>query len=86
MLDREEASMAVEWQERIVADPKVVLGKPVIRGTRITLELILEKMAAGETVTGLLQAYPLLAQDDIQAALAYAADSVRTDTIFPFVA
>ena len=78
--------MAVEWQERIVADPRVMLGKPLIRGTRITVELILEKMAAGETVTDLLRAYPHLAQDDIHAALAYAADSVRTATIFPLVA
>ena len=69
--------MAIEWHERIVADPDIMLGKPVIRGTRITVELILEKLAAGETTTDLLAAYPHLTQDDLQAALAYAADSLH---------
>lgn len=78
--------MAIEWHERIVADPDIMLGKPVIRGTRIAVELILEKLAAGETTTDLLAAYPHLTQDDLQAALAYAADSLRSETIFPLAA
>ena len=69
--------MAIEWHERIVADPDIMLGKPVIRGTRITVEFILEKLAAGETTTDLLAAYPHLTQDDLQATLAYAADSLH---------
>lgn len=48
--------MAVDWQARIVADPLVMLGKPVVRGTRLTVEMILDKPAAGETVAGLLAA------------------------------
>ena len=58
-----------------------VVGKPLVRGTRITVELILEKLAAGETVDDLLVAYPRLARDDVQAALAYAADALRSDPV-----
>ena len=62
--------------ERIAIDPAIMLGKPVIRGTRITAELILRRLAAGETSEEILRAYPRLASDDIRAALAFAADSL----------
>ena len=62
--------------DRIEINPKVMLGKPVIRGTRITVELILRKLSEGATVADLLDAYPRLTPDDIQAAIAYAADTV----------
>lgn len=57
-------------QDRIEINPEVVLGKPVIRGTRITVELILRKLSEGETEAELLDAYPRLTRQDIQAALA----------------
>jgi uncharacterized protein (DUF433 family) len=76
----------MEWREYIVADPAVMLGKPVVQGTRITVELILEKLAAGETVEDLLIAYPRLSRQGIQGALAYAAETLRADTIFPLAA
>jgi uncharacterized protein (DUF433 family) len=63
-------------QGRIEINPKVMLGKPVIRGTRITVELVLRKLADGATHDDLLEAYPHLTRDDIQAAIAYAADTV----------
>jgi uncharacterized protein (DUF433 family) len=78
--------MANDWREYIVADPQVMLGKPVVQGTRITVELILEKLAAGETVDDLLVAYPRLSRDAVRAALAYAAETLRGDTIFPLAA
>jgi len=78
--------MAVDWRDYIVADPAVMLGKPVVQGTRITVESILDKLAAGETVDDLLAAHPRLTRTGIQAALAYAAETVRTDTIFPLAA
>jgi uncharacterized protein (DUF433 family) len=53
----------------IEADPRVMLGKPVVRGTRITVELIVEKLAAGETVEQLLAAHPHLTEAGVQAAL-----------------
>ena len=68
-------------QERIEINPEVMLGKPVIRGTRITLELILRKLSEGATEADLLEAYPRLTRQDIQAALAYAASSLAHETI-----
>jgi uncharacterized protein (DUF433 family) len=75
--------MANGWREYIVADPQVMLGKPVVQGTRITVEFILEKLSAGETVDDLLLAHPRLSREAIRAALAYAAEALRSDTIFP---
>ncbi len=69
----------------ITSDPDVMMGKPVIAGTRITVELILEKLAANETVEQLLDAHPRLTQQGIQAALAYAAQTMRSDIIYPTV-
>jgi uncharacterized protein (DUF433 family) len=67
--------------DRIEVNPAVVLGKPVIRGTRIPVEIILRKLGEGATEADLLEAYPRLAREDIQAALAYAADSLARETI-----
>ena len=62
--------------DRILIDPKVMLGKPVIRGTRITVEMIVRKLAEGATEADLLDGYPRLTPEDIRAALVYAADAV----------
>ena len=61
----------------IQSDPSVMMGKPVIVGTRITVELILEKLAAGETVEQILEAHPRLTREAVSAALSYAADALR---------
>jgi uncharacterized protein (DUF433 family) len=63
---------------RISSDPEVMMGKPCIEGTRITVELILRWLSEGRTFAELLEAYPHISEDDIKAALAYAADTVRT--------
>ena len=63
-------------EERIVVNPDIMLGKPVIRGTRITVELVLRKLGEGATPADLLEAYPHLTADDIQAAITYAADAL----------
>ena len=68
-------------QERIEINPEAMLGKPVIRGTRITVELILRKLSEGATESDLLVGYPRLTRQDIQAALAYAASSLAHETI-----
>lgn len=68
---------------RIESDPAVMMGKPVVSGTRITVEMILEKLAAGETNDDLLQAYPRLTEGAIFAALHFAAQSLRSDVIYP---
>ena len=69
----------MEIQKRlIVSDPAVMMGKPVIAGTRITVELILEKLAAGETVEQILDAHRRLTHEAIQATLALAAEDLQT--------
>lgn len=67
----------------IVSDPKIMMGKPVIAGTRITVELILEKLAAGETVEQILESHPRLTKDGIQAAMAFAAEVLKGDVVYP---
>lgn len=67
----------------IVSDPKVMMGKPVIAGTRITVEMILEKLSAGETVEQILEAHPRLTREAVQAALAFAAQALRADVVYP---
>jgi uncharacterized protein (DUF433 family) len=74
----------METRDRlIVSDPSVMMGKPVVAGTRITVELILEKLAAGETIEQILEAHPRLNREAIQAALAFAAEALRADVVYP---
>jgi uncharacterized protein (DUF433 family) len=68
---------------RIVSDPKVMMGKPVIAGTRITVELILEKLAASQSVEQILKSYPHITEEGIRAALAFAAKALRADVVYP---
>ena len=70
----------------IISDPKVMLGKPVIKGTRITVELILEKLSEGETVESILEAHPHIKEEAVRAALAFAAKNLKADTIYPVAA
>ncbi len=70
-------------KKHIISDPSVMMGKPVIAGTRITVELIVEKLAAGETIEQILEAHPRLTRDAIQDALAFAAEALRADVIYP---
>lgn len=67
--------------ERIEIDPAIMMGKPVIRGTRITVELILRKLAEGASEDQLLQDYPHITRADIRAAVAYAAASVAHEEV-----
>lgn len=69
----------------IVSDPNVMMGKPVVAGTRITVELILEKLAAGETIEQILEAHPRLTRDAVLAAIAFAKEALRADVIYPVV-
>lgn len=68
--------------KRIVIDPKIMLGKPVIKGTRLTVELIVEKIAFGATFESLNKDYPFLAEDDVKAALLYAARRLAHEEVF----
>ena len=69
--------------ELIQSDPSTMMGKPVVAGTRIPVELILEKLAAGETIDQLLGAHPRLSKEGILAALSFAAQALRADVAYP---
>jgi len=70
-------------QSLISSDPKVMMGKPVVAGTRITVELVLEKLAAGETIEQILSEPPRLTAEGIRAAVAFAAEALRADVVYP---
>ena len=68
----------------IESNPSIMMGKPVIAGTRITIESILERIAAGESTEDIIAANPRLTREAIKAALMFAAEALRADTVYPF--
>ena len=70
-------------QPQIISNPNIMMGKPVIAGTRITVEHILEQLAGGRTIDQILEAHPHITREQIQAAIIYAAESVRIDHTYP---
>ena len=72
--------------ELIECNPRVMMGKPVVRGTRITVEQILEKLAAGESIEQLLAAHPRLTREAVFAAIEFAAHALRADVVYPLSA
>ena len=75
----------MNWHDRIVVDPNVLVGKPVIRGTRISVEFVVELLAAGWSVEKILASYPHLCEPDIRACLAYAGELLREEKVYPLV-
>jgi len=73
----------MNWQDRIAVDPKVLVGKPVIRNTRIAVEFILDLLAEGWTQQQILDNYPQLQDEDIRAACRYAAETLKQERIYP---
>ncbi len=67
----------------IQSDPAIMMGKPVIAGTRITVESILEKLAAGESIKQIMEEHPRLSEEKIRAALAFASAALRADVVYP---
>ncbi len=72
---------AIMAHPRISIDPAVMMGKPCIKGTRITVELVLRKLGAGRSFADLIEAYPQLTEVDLRAALAFAADYMQHETV-----
>ena len=70
-------------QPKIISDPNIMMGKPIIAGTRITVEHILEQLAGGRTIDQILEAHPHITREQVQAAINYAAESVRIDHTYP---
>jgi uncharacterized protein (DUF433 family) len=75
--------MLNDWEERIVVDPKILVGKPVIRGTRLSVEFILGLLANDWTIQQVLDEYPQLKREDIIAALKYATEMVKEEKAYP---
>lgn len=68
--------------QRITTNPKIMVGKPIVRGTRITVELVLRKLAQRLSITDILHEYPQLTEADVQAAIDYAAMVIHNEAIF----
>ena len=75
--------MPEEWKERITVDPKVLAGKPIIKGTRIAAEFILDLLANGWTTEKILKNYPQLKREDITAVLKYATEILAEEKVYP---
>lgn len=72
----------MDWRERIAVDPAVLVGKPVIKGTRIAVELVIDLLARGYTKEQILDQYDHITADDIQACLAYASETLRSERVY----
>jgi uncharacterized protein (DUF433 family) len=73
----------MDWQERIIVDPKILVGKPVIRGTRLAVEFIVELLAQGWAESEILRNYPSVTNEDIRACLKYAASTLKAEEPYP---
>jgi len=72
----------MNWRERITVDPQILVGKPVIRGTRIAVELVIDLLARGYTKEQILEQFDHLTDADIQACLAYASETLRSERVY----
>jgi uncharacterized protein (DUF433 family) len=73
----------MSWRDRIELDPKVLVGKPVVRGTRLAVEFVLEMVASGVSEQDILANYPRLTHEDILACVAYAAECLKSERVYP---
>jgi uncharacterized protein (DUF433 family) len=72
----------MDWQHRIVVDPRILVGKPVVRGTRIAVEFIVDLLGQGWSEADILRNYPTVTTEDIRACLAYAGAVLKNERIF----
>jgi uncharacterized protein (DUF433 family) len=70
----------MDWSERIVSDPAILVGKPVIKGTRVSVELLLDRLTEGWTMDDILASYPHLTREDVLAALAFVAELYKEES------
>jgi uncharacterized protein (DUF433 family) len=78
-----EANKDADWRERIILDPAILAGKPIIRGTRISVEFVIDLLARGWSEKEILENYPGVTIVDIRACLAYARDSLSAERVYP---
>ncbi|HEX7127846.1 MAG TPA: DUF433 domain-containing protein [Thermodesulfobacteriota bacterium] len=74
------------WQDRIAVDPAVLAGKPVIKGTRLAVEFVVELLAQGWTHAEVIENYPGVTEEDLRACLAYASERLRSEKVYPLQA
>ena len=74
--------MKTDWKKYISSNPAMMLGKPIIKGTRITVELILEKLSEGESIDQIMESHPQLSRKAVFACLSFARDSVKSETAY----
>jgi len=72
----------LNWQERITVDPKILVGKPIIKGTRISVQFIIDLLARGWSFEQILHEYDHLQREDLQACLAYASDVLKSEQVY----
>ena len=73
----------MDWHDHVTVDPRILVGKPVVKGTRISVEMVIDLLAAGWTQQQILDSYPSLKADDVRACLAYASKILHSEKVFP---
>jgi uncharacterized protein (DUF433 family) len=74
----------MEWKERIIIDPGILVGKPVIKGTRLSVEFIIDLLSQGWSEQEILRNYPGITREDIRACLSYASETLKTEKVYAF--
>ncbi|SOD88088.1 DUF433 domain-containing protein [Spirosoma fluviale] len=72
----------MNWRDYITSDPTIMFGKPVIKGTRVPVDLVLEKLGNGETIEQLLKSYPRVTQEALYACLLFASETVKNEVVY----
>jgi len=75
----------LDWENRIVIDPEILLGKPIIKGTRLAVDFVIDLLAQGWSESEILRNYPGLSREDIKACLGYASASLRAEKVYPML-
>jgi len=73
----------MDWRDRIAVDPRILVGKPVVKGTRIAVEMVVDLLAAGWTHQQIRDSYPTLTEEDLRACLAYASEVLHSEKVYP---
>ncbi len=84
MVVRKVSRKPSHWEDRIVVDPDVLLGKPVVKGTRLAVEFIVDLLAQGWSEDEIMENYPGLTPQDIRACLSYASATLHAEKVYPF--
>jgi uncharacterized protein (DUF433 family) len=73
----------MDWRDRITVDPRILVGKPVVKGTRIAVEMVVDLLAAGWSHQQILDSYPTLTEEDVRACLGYASELLHGEKVYP---